>query len=116
MNRAGQLLTTRSVRRILGDLCDEAGIEPEGPVDYLQPHGARRGVGDSLYVSAVLLPLPSAPSVTKTHRPLRKLINISMPATSPRTSAMFSIPSSERDLHVETAKIEAIPLATQLRH
>ena len=42
-------LTTRSVRRILGGLCDEAGIDPEGPVDYLQPHGARRGVGDVLY-------------------------------------------------------------------
>jgi integrase len=42
-------LTTRSVRRILGDLCDEAGINPEGPVEYLQPHGARRGVGDVLY-------------------------------------------------------------------
>jgi integrase len=42
-------LTTRSVRRILGDLCDEAGINPDGPVDYLQPHGARRGVGDVLY-------------------------------------------------------------------
>ncbi|HET7324734.1 MAG TPA: tyrosine-type recombinase/integrase [Halococcus sp.] len=42
-------LTTRSVRRILGDLCDEAGIDPDGPVNYLQPHGARRGVGDVLY-------------------------------------------------------------------
>ncbi len=42
-------LTTRSVRRILGDLCDEAGIDPDGPVEYLQPHGARRGVGDVLY-------------------------------------------------------------------
>ena len=42
-------LTTRSVRRILDGLCDEAGIDPDGPVDYLQPHGARRGVGDVLY-------------------------------------------------------------------
>ena len=42
-------LTTRSVRRILGGLCDDAEIDPDGPVDYLQPHGARRGVGDVLY-------------------------------------------------------------------
>lgn len=39
-------LTTRSVRRILGDLCNEAEINLDGPVDYLQLHGACRGVGD----------------------------------------------------------------------
>ena len=42
-------LTTRSARRILGGLCDEVRIDPEGPVNYLQPHGAHRDVGDVLY-------------------------------------------------------------------
>ncbi|WP_273838371.1 tyrosine-type recombinase/integrase [Halococcus sp. PRR34] len=42
-------LTKRSVRRILRELCEEAGIDPEGAADYLQAHGARRGLGDTLY-------------------------------------------------------------------
>jgi integrase len=43
-------LTTRSVRRILREMCEDAEIQPpEGQADYFQPHGGRRGAGDTLY-------------------------------------------------------------------
>ena len=43
-------ITTRSVRRILKEMCEEAEIQPpEGQANYFQPHGGRRGAGDTLY-------------------------------------------------------------------
>jgi integrase len=43
-------LTTRSARRILREMCEDAEIQPpEGQADYFQPHGGRRGAGDTLY-------------------------------------------------------------------
>jgi integrase len=43
-------ITTRSVRRILRQMCKDAEIQPpEGQADYFQPHGGRRGAGDTLY-------------------------------------------------------------------
>jgi integrase len=43
-------LTTRSARRILREMCEDVGIQPpEGQADYFQPHGGRRGAGDTLY-------------------------------------------------------------------
>lgn len=43
-------ITTQSVRRILREMCEEAEIQsPEGKANYFQPHGGRRGAGDTLY-------------------------------------------------------------------
>ena len=43
-------ITTRSVRRILKEMCESAEIQPpEGQANYFQPHGGRRGAGDTLY-------------------------------------------------------------------
>lgn len=43
-------ITTRSVRRILKEMCEDAEIQPpEGQANYFQPHGGRRGAGDTLY-------------------------------------------------------------------
>lgn len=43
-------ITTRSVRRILKEMCEVAEIQsPEGQANYFQPHGGRRGAGDTLY-------------------------------------------------------------------
>ena len=43
-------ITTRSIRRILKEMCEDAEIQPPaGQADYFQPHGGRRGAGDTLY-------------------------------------------------------------------
>lgn len=42
-------ITTETVRRILKRLCESDQVIVEGGAEYLQPHGARRGVGRTLY-------------------------------------------------------------------
>lgn len=42
-------ITKEVGRQILKQLTNEAGIEVDGDVDYLQPHSARRALGAELY-------------------------------------------------------------------
>lgn len=42
--------TTEAGRSIMQRLCDDAEIDFGEGVDYLQPHGGRRGLGDELYM------------------------------------------------------------------
>jgi integrase len=40
-------ITTEGARNVLKRLCDEAEVDVDG--EYLKPHGARRGIGATLY-------------------------------------------------------------------
>lgn len=40
-------LTVRGARSVIKRLCEQADVEVDG--EYLKPHGARRGLGDTLY-------------------------------------------------------------------
>jgi integrase len=42
-------LTTEGCRSLLKKLCKEHDIEPESGGNYLEPHGARHGIGTSMY-------------------------------------------------------------------
>lgn len=45
-------ITTEGARTVLKRLTEAADIDPSGPHDYLTPHGARRGAGETLYRTA----------------------------------------------------------------
>lgn len=45
-------ITTEGARSVLKRLTKAADIEPSGPNEYLTPHGARRGAGETLYRNA----------------------------------------------------------------
>lgn len=42
-------MTTDGARTVLRSLSERGNIDPDGEADYLQLHGARRGLGDELY-------------------------------------------------------------------
>jgi len=46
-------ISKEGVRRLLKQLTDEAGIDPDGEYDYLTLHGARRALGRDLYTSGM---------------------------------------------------------------
>ncbi len=60
-------LSTNGARSILKRLCEDGEIEVDGEKEYLTLHGARRGIGETLYRKKGR-PTPNARCDTKTRR------------------------------------------------
>lgn len=77
-------ISVSGVRAVLKRLCTEGDIDVEGDRDYLTPHGARRGVGETVYR-------------TQGHQAAQRVLRHADPST---TSEMYS--------HIEASELSDV--------